>query len=276
MILVDLNQVILSSLHVALGGQAQVELEPFRNMVVNTLRRNNHQFRGEYGAMVLVNDSRNYWRKQYFPFYKIRRKERRAKSKQDWKQIYACLDLILEEIEDAFPYKYICVDGAEADDCIAVLCDHVKDEPILILSGDRDFMQLHSDRIKQYDPVNKDYLFTPNAKTYLFDKILSGDAGDDIPSVLCPQDHYATKGKRRVLTQKRRDALQNIASEPANEFYANFTRNRMLIDLSYTPIEIRDRIVKEYDKPFNRTRSEFQLYLRENGMIDQLQALGQF
>ena len=52
----------------------------------------------------------------------------------------------IQELKDNFPYRVIDVEGAEADDIIGTLCmEHGtilnSDEKILILSGDKDFVQ---------------------------------------------------------------------------------------------------------------------------------------
>ena len=61
MILVDFNQIVLASLHAALGKHAagDIEIDPFRNMVANVLRKNNSRFRKQYGPMVLAVDSKS-------------------------------------------------------------------------------------------------------------------------------------------------------------------------------------------------------------------------
>ena len=73
MIIVDLNQVMLSNLMMQLGNHtnAQVEENMVRHMVLNSLRSYKQKFSDEYGEMVIACDNRNYWRKQIFPYYKV-------------------------------------------------------------------------------------------------------------------------------------------------------------------------------------------------------------
>ena len=40
---------------------------------------------------------------------------------RDWTQIFECLDTIKSELKEFFPYKYIEIEAAEADDIIGVL-----------------------------------------------------------------------------------------------------------------------------------------------------------
>ena len=102
--------------------------------------------------MVIACDSYNVWRRQSFPNYKAGRKANREKSEHDWTMIFDILSKVKNEIKEFLPYKVIELETAEADDIIAVLTRRVK-EKILILSGDKDFIQLHNARIRQYNPV---------------------------------------------------------------------------------------------------------------------------
>ena len=69
----------------------------------------------------------------------------------DWSSIFNSLNKIREELKEFFPYKVIQVETAEADDIIATLVMNREEklngvvseqEPILILSSDKDFVQL--------------------------------------------------------------------------------------------------------------------------------------
>ena len=68
----------------------------------------------------------------------------REDSDHDWNAIFQCLNQVKTELVDNFPYKVLEVDRAEADDIIGILCRYLSDVPILILSGDKDFMQLQT------------------------------------------------------------------------------------------------------------------------------------
>jgi hypothetical protein len=78
--------------------------------------------------------------------------------------VYSSLHKIREEIREVFPYKSITVETTEADDIVFVLAKHYhKLEEILILSNDKDFMQLGIfDNVVQYSPLKKSYIKTEN------------------------------------------------------------------------------------------------------------------
>ena len=143
MILVDMNQISLASMmmHLHMSKIKKPDDNMVRHMILNSLRMYRTRFYSEYGELVLCHDSRHYWRRDYFPEYKANRKKGREESPLNWDAIFQCLNAIKEEIRTNMPYKCLEVYGAEADDIIATICTEYAEE-ILILSGDKDFIQL--------------------------------------------------------------------------------------------------------------------------------------
>ena len=164
MILVDMNQVTLSNLMVQIGGKKEVEPDLVRHMVLNSLRGYRKRFSDEYGELVLCYDDKTNWRRDVFPNYKHSRRKDRKESKLDWNSIFDILHLIRDELKEYFPYKVLQVENAEADDVIAAVVFHVAKEPknyekVLILSGDKDFIQLQQHNfVSQYSPTQKKFI----------------------------------------------------------------------------------------------------------------------
>ena len=77
MIIVDMNQVMLSNLLMQLGNHTNAQLEEnmVRHMVLNSLRSYRQKFYEEFGELVIACDNTNVWRKQVFPYYKANRKK---------------------------------------------------------------------------------------------------------------------------------------------------------------------------------------------------------
>ena len=89
MIIVDINQIMISNLMVTIHrDNLELGEDLIRHMVLNSLRGHNKKFRKEYGQMVIACDSGNVWRRQAFPNYKAGRKETREKSEHDWTMIF--------------------------------------------------------------------------------------------------------------------------------------------------------------------------------------------
>lgn len=288
MILCDFNQIMYSTLLSSLGQHTNTKLELplLRHMVIKVLRSNNVKFRGQYGEMVLISDSRKYWRKEYFPYYKASRKKNREKSDIDWATLYKCMDTIKAELQTWLPYKYICVEGTEADDVIATLTDiHFEKaamlrtipEPLLILSGDKDFQQLQKHKeVKQFDPVHKKWIKATDPMATLHEHILKGDMGDGIPNVASPDNCFVLGQRQKKMTSKLMASLKNIHNEPENSYYRNYMRNKTLIDLSMIPQELKEKIRQEYLAKTANDRSKLMTYFMHNRMKEQMENISDF
>lgn len=258
MIIVDLNQIMISNLMVQINGRQAVELSEdlVRHMVLNSLRGHNKKFRKEYGEMVIACDSKNVWRREFFPNYKAGRKANREKSDHDWNAIFSMLGNIRNEIRDFLPYKVLELETAEADDIIAALVrrtlnriqpNHLK--KILILSGDKDFIQLHNEWVKQYNPVLNKYVGKDeNPALYIKEHILKGDRSDGIPNVLSDDNVFIEGRRQKPLSRKKIDSwLEEVLMTMTEEEEKNYNRNKKLIDLTCIPLELEDKINNEFD-----------------------------
>jgi hypothetical protein len=252
MILLDLSGVMYTSLVLELSNQ-KLDDTLIRHVTLNKIRSLLNKFKDEYGELVIACDNRNYWRRKVFPYYKAARKKNREKSPLDWPTIFKAMDAIRQELKEYFPYRVIDVDGAEADDVIGVLCDRTF-EPTLILSSDKDFIQLHNrPGVRQFDPIRKRWVQHNDPDRYKIEHILRGDAGDGIPNILSSDDCFVLGNRQSPLrTAKMEQLIENI---PAAMF-RNYERNRMLIDLTQIPDDIQKRIVEAYDSQAGKTRAK--------------------
>ena len=248
-----------------------------RHMVLNSLRGHNKKFRKQYGDMVIACDSGNVWRRQAFPNYKAGRKETREKSEHDWTMIFDILSKVKDEIKKFLPYKVIEVESVEADDIIAVLCRRTN-EKVLILSGDKDFIQLHNDRIKQYNPVlNKFVGQGENPSLYIREHILKGDRSDGIPNVLSDDNVFIEGRRQRPLSKKKIEAWCNEIVPTFNEEeQKNYDRNKTLIDLNCIPREFEDKINREFDTFEVATRDKILGYFINKKLKTLIESIDEF
>ena len=279
MIIVDINQIMISNLMVQLYGKNGMELSEdlVRHMVLNSLRGHNKKFRKEYGEMVIACDSKNVWRRQVFPNYKAGRKANREKSEHNWELIFDILANVKNEIKQFLPYKVIELETAEADDIIAVLCRRIK-EKILILSGDKDFIQLHNERIRQYNPVlNKFVGKDENPSLYIREHILRGDRSDGIPNVLS-DDNVFVEGRRQTpLSKKKVESWVNeVVPTFTEEQQKNYERNRQLIDLNCVPRELEDKINREFENVEVATRDKILNYFITKKLKTLIEVIDEF
>ena len=289
MIIVDLNQIMISNLMVQINGKNAETLSEdlVRHMVLNSLRAHNKKFRKEYGEMIIACDSGNVWRKQIFPNYKAGRKANREKSEHDWDAIFNMLATIKNEIKTFMPYKVMEVESCEADDIIATLIKKVKNmiipehkKKILILSGDKDFIQLHGPNVRQYNPVlNKFVGKGEDPVIYIREHILKGDRSDGIPNVLSDDNVFIEGRRQKPLSKKK---LNNWVNDVF--FYTNFTeeeeknynRNRKLIDLSSIPQEIEDKINNEFNDVKVATRDKILGYFINKKLKTLIEVIDEF
>ena len=248
---------MISNLMVQINGRNAVELNEdlVRHMVLNSLRGHNKKFRKEYGEMVIACDSKNVWRREIFPNYKAGRKANRAKSEHDWDAIFSMLATIKNEIKTFLPYKVIELETAEADDIIATLVrKHLSmiapnhEKKVLILSGDKDFIQLHNENVRQYNPVlNKFVGKGEEPSIYIKEHILKGDRSDGIPNVLSDDNVFVEGRRQRPLSKKKINSwVEEVFMTFTEEEQKNYDRNRKLIDLSCIPHELEEKINNEF------------------------------
>ena len=257
MILVDLNQVMISNLMVQIGGSKNVDLDEnlFRHMILNSLRAARKKFNGSFGELVICCDDKNFWRRQRFEYYKANRKKYREQSDIDWSNVFNILNKVRDEIDTFFPYKVIRVSTAEADDVIATLVKLNHDEATLILSGDKDFIQLHKyPKVKQYDPVHKRWIKDKDPSRYLIEHIARGDRGDGIPNYISSDSCFVNGTRQKPLRAKYLSKLEGTVDQVENSFEdeeekRGWIRNRMLIDLEYIPEDIQQQVVSKFDVP---------------------------
>ena len=280
MIIIDMNQISLASLMMDLNMRKSNEVDEgmVRHMILNSIRLYRQQFTKEYGEVILTYDSKHYWRREYFPNYKAGRKKSREKDNKDWDKIFGVLNKIKAEFKDNLPYKYLEVYGAEADDIIATLCKNFQDEKIMIVSGDKDFIQLHKyPNVKQYSPILKKYVNGHDPNTYIKEHILKGDTSDGVPNVLSPDNTFVDSIRQRPLGRKKIETWLDIhIDDLPEEVKRNYQRNAMLINLDNIPDELEKEIMVEYKEAPCGDRSKLLNYFIQSRLKNLTSEIGEF
>ena len=251
MILLDFSQTMIGSFMAMGKGNVVVEEDLLRHTVLNTIRQykqtHRHIYDSGMGGLVICCDSAKNWRKDSFPEYKANRKKKREDDTTDWKSLFQFLDEMIEDLRNYFPYKVMRVERAEADDIIAVLNEYVATNPTLIISSDKDFIQLQKyEGVQQWSPLTK-YFVKGDPEASLWEKLVKGDTGDGVPNILSSDDTFITEGKRqRPITTKKLELWKEDRSSWTEEMHRNFHRNETMVDLSKTPESIRINITNQY------------------------------
>ena len=280
MIIIDMNQIAVANLmmNLKMNNSKTIDESMVRHMILNSIRMYRMEHHSEYGEVVLTWDSKHSWRRDYFPEYKASRRKGREESDLNWDDIFGTLNKIRNEIKENFPYKYLEVFGAEADDIIGFLCEENKDEKIMIISGDKDFIQLQKyPNVKQWSPITKKDVNGFNPTTYLKEHILRGDTSDGVPNVLSPDNTFVDGLRQRPLSRKKIQSwLLGGGSDWNDEVKRNFQRNSTLIDLSRTPEELKNQIRLEYNNAPHGDRSKLLNYFMQNKLKELTENIGEF
>jgi hypothetical protein len=278
MILLDLHQVIYSNIAMSIKKTDEIEEDLIRHMILNTIRSNNMKFKSQFGKLIIVADHKVNWRKKIFPYYKAGRKKALEKSVLNWPKLFEIMDKVKGELHEFMPYPFVMAEGAEADDCMAAMVTYFPGEPILILSADKDFVQLH-DRLNtsQYDPVRKKQIQVSNPALALKEHIIRGDSGDGIPNILSPDDCFVRERRQSPVTKKQLEIWLEIDPDSYEyEARRNFRRNQTLIDLSFVPPEIEQDIFAAYEANSKKTYDKMFGYFMDKGLKNLMENINDF
>lgn len=235
----------------------------------------------EYGEVVLCIDSPVTWRSDIYPMYK---RNRVKDPKIDWQEFSKFFANLLNDLKHCFSYYMFRVDNVEADDIIYHLAVHNPQESHLIVSEDKDFIQLLKyPNIKLYRPVKKEFVVSEDVNKYMLHHICLGDKADNIPTIMdnvklssefiefLKANNIAYSHPSSTLNPKFEDVKIQEYYDKGNPIWKNggfgpktcekflennsyndfdfkiqqrFRENRLLIDLSYIPEEYSIKISK--------------------------------
>lgn len=137
------------------------------------------------------------WRRSAFADYKANRdKPARSKHEQaliEARAAYRSQRKLIERGLESLGVRQVLAANLEADDLAALLLRRFPERRTLLISGDRDWIQLISPRVSWLNPVNKPVLITPSkiekelgvksARAWLEVKAIQGDVSDNVPGV---------------------------------------------------------------------------------------------
>ena len=282
-IFIDLSQIAISNYMKAPDvSRKNIDGDLVKHMILNSIRMYKHKYGREYGQIIICCDSpKKYWRKEVFPHYKKGRAKQKADSNTNWDELFEKLNSFKIDLRENFPYKIIEADQAEADDVIAILSVHISDEKNLIVSSDKDYMQLHSySHIHQFSPSKKKFVTCDDPNLTLAELIITGDKGDGVPNIRSDGDTFINKNKRQKQISEI-EIGQWKKMEPKRfcesvKMLDNYKRNKQLIDFTEIPDYIKDRILQEYENPVIGTKQKVMSYFIKNKMRLLLEDLNQF
>lgn len=285
--IMDLSHVFFSALHAELKGKDSPDINLFRHIVWNIIRAQKVKWK-EYDTFIIATDGNKYWRRDYFPYYKANRKKDRDASDLDWTSIFQTFDTIKQELAEYSPYPVIQIPEAEADDIIATFALNPmmqvgglfeEETPLLILSGDKDFVQLQAGRpwVKQYNPVLKKNVTTSNPHRFKFEHIVRGDKGDGVPNILSADDSLVKGERQKPIRQSKLDEWYQAgeAAFTTTALKRGWDRNKKLVDLEEVPEEIQRKTLESFNAQAPN-RSKLMNFFVTNKMSIMLESIQDF
>ncbi len=285
--IVDFSQTVIVACAVQMKEikDSDVDLKPLVKHVAFTMLLN---IKKKFGSrIILACDSKNgYWRKDEYQYYKGHRKHENTEF-LNWTLVHETINELKQEIREHFSYVLLEVDGAEADDVIAVLCKYYQDnelsdgtlfsEPldIIIVSNDKDFQQLQKySNVEQWNNIEKKFILCDDPKKFLEEHIAIGDSGDNIPSITT-DDTWSELRAKGISTRAKNFKKTRIEEFRNNSIEAclddnekrNWHRNKKLIDFESIPEHINNRIISSYQNyEIKGNRNKVYNYLIKNKM----------
>lgn len=275
MIIIDYSGISIAASMEALK-EGDTDLSIARHYILNSIQSIRRKLRTKTnGDIVICADAPNPWRRDIFPHYKANRKKARDDSAIDWTAVYQNIYTVFDELKEHFPYKCLKVDKVEADDILATLTKYVTDEDHVVVSNDKDMVQLAMrQNVQVYSTLKAQYLSEENPEKALFFHILKGDTSDGIPNAISDDDTFVVKEKRQ--SQMRQTKMEMYWSgEMENPIH--FERNKKLISLYEIPQEIEDQIMEVYKNTIPKgQRSNLLSYMVSKQLRNLIEKVGEF
>ena len=279
-ILVDTLNMFFRAKHVGGGRDIDMRVGMAMHIMFNSIKKVWRDFDGDHVVMCLEGRS---WRKDFYTPYKANRKvimdKRSVKEQEDDELFFESYNDMVEFLDKRTNVSVIQQHNAEADDLIATWIQEHPNDDHVIISTDSDFYQLIADNVKQYNGTTDQIVSLEgfkNAKTgetvidkktnepkkavdpewVLFEKCVRGDSSDNIFSAYPGARLKGTKNKTGI-TEAYNDRhtggynynnfmLQRWVDHEEQEHRVkdDFERNKILIDLTQQPDEIKTECKK--------------------------------
>lgn len=195
-------------------------------------------------GILVACDERNLWRKEIYPEYKGQRDKKRD---PHYEEVRGIMDELKDFFNNFTKIPAISVPRNEADDVIAI-ASRISTQKNVIVSSDKDFIQLINDKTILYSPPLRAERETKDKEFELFEKCIRGDSGDNVFSAY-------PRVRTKVLEAVWGDELamanlfetkRKIDGRKVGEVYEF---NKSLIDLDMIPQDhqdtISDKIIEE-------------------------------
>ena len=277
-ILVDTANTFFRARHV-INGDADIKLGMAFHITLNSIKKAWQDFGGTHVVFCLEGRS---WRKDHYKPYKAQRAASRAahteREAEEEKVFWEAFDTFKEFVIEKTNCTVLQHSRLEADDLIAGWIQTHPNDDHVIISTDTDFVQLIAPNVRQFNGVmdttithegifdakgkrvidkkTQEPKAIPDPQWLLFEKCMRGDTSDNVFSAYPGVREKGTKNKvglREAYGDRESKGynwnnmmLQRWTDHEGKEHRVleDYERNRILIDLSAQPEEIKNIITE--------------------------------
>lgn len=170
---------------------------------------------------------------------------------------------------DCLPISTMAIDHVEADDTIAYAAQQYFKKNVVIMSADKDFLQLTDERIKVWSPTKKKLYgcaevfgeYGISCKNLIWYRVLEGDVSDNI-------DGIQGSGLKTIvkcfpfLAEEREVSLQEIYTHCENnsnkyKLYRTILENKEIVERNHMLMQLKETEIQTFSQ------------LRINEILDQ-------
>ena len=295
-ILVDTANTFFRARHV-INGDADIKLGMAFHITLNSIKKAWQDFDGTHVVFCLEGRS---WRKDHYEPYKRNRQVARdaltEKQQEEDTVFWEAFDTFKDFVSDKTNCTVLQHRELEADDLIAGWVQAHPDVDHVVISTDTDFQQLIAPNCKLYNGVQdvtsthegffdkkgnpvidkktKEAKAAPDPQWLLFEKCMRGDTSDNVFSAYPGVRKKGTKNKVGLMEAfEDKDLkgynwnnlmLQRWVDHNGEEHRVldDYERNRILIDLTAQPKEVRDKITGTIQTSIDENKNISQVGVR--------------
>jgi phosphorylcholine metabolism protein LicD len=96
--------------------------------------------------------------------------------------------------------------------------------------------------------------------------ILKGDRGDGIPNILSSDDCIVNGERQKKMFVQKYIHVTNPREYFKGELLKNWLRNETLIDLTFVPSNIQEKIIFEFEKQADKPKDKLEGYFAKHNL----------
>lgn len=207
-------------------------------------------------SVIAIWDGKPTSRREIYPAYKSNRNKHRSEEEIHRYEDYLRQNIYLRKVLEVFGINQIYEKTSEADDLISIICKNHPEEEKVIMSEDRDFVQLIDLKTSLYCPIRKYHWgvkdiqerFGLEPSQMLHKKVLMGDQSDNISGVAGIGEVISTKllqAHGYINNILNNPSLRNKSKKYQTIFDSEdiIQRNFKLMDLSLSKDYVNNEVI---------------------------------